>query len=111
MFPGWVAALEDQTRLDLSYRRGIVSVAFTDTDLSALQTQATRRARQGFGCEMLTPHQVLELERAVSPAIEGGVLFHTDCSIDNTLLVEALAVVARQQGVEFRLGTRVDRGP
>ena len=104
MFPALVAALEEETGIDLGYRReGLIALAFTTAEADGLHQLIQHRGEQGLRCEWLTPSEVRVLEPSVSAHICGGALFPDDRSVDSERLVAALVAAAQRRGVEFRL--------
>lgn len=103
MFPDLVAALEEESKEELGYRRaGLLSLAFSDSEAAALRDLTAHRATQGMRCEMLERAAVLSLESALNPAVCAGALFPDDCSIDSARLVAALVTGAQRRGVTLR---------
>ena len=106
LFPALVAALEDETGIDLGYRReGLIALAFAEEEAEALRDLVQHRQGQGLRCELLTPSGVQRLEPEVSSRICAGALFPDDRSIDSERFVAALVLAAQRRGVEFRLAT------
>ena len=104
MFPALVAALEEETGIDLGYRReGLIALAFTTAEADGLHQLIQHRGEQGLRCEWLTPSEVRVLEPSVSAHICGGAFFPDDRSVDSERLVAALVAAAQRRGVEFRL--------
>lgn len=107
MFPALVAMLQDETGIDLGYRReGFLSLAFDDAEANALEELVRHRRGQGLPCELLSRADVQALEPAVNPDVCAGALF-ADCSIDNERLIDALVHAAARRGVTFHLNTCV----
>ena len=101
LFPELISDLEGQTGFDLGYRRnGLVTLAFTEAEASALRELVSHRTAQGLRGEMLDRRSVLALEPAVTPAVHAGALFPDDGIIDGTRLVMALVHASRTRGVE-----------
>ncbi|MFI5396198.1 MAG: glycine oxidase ThiO [Candidatus Binatia bacterium] len=108
MFPGLVEELEEETGVQLGYRRdGLISLAFSETEAAALQDLVQHRNAQGLRGEMLSRGEVQELEPAVSSRVCAAALFPDDRSINNERLVAALVRGAQRRGVEFRLHSPV----
>src|SRR5574340_578727 len=63
MFPDLVRELEEQTHIDLGYRRaGLISLAFSHEEAAELQELVQHRQGQGLRCQLLTPEEARELE-------------------------------------------------
>ncbi|MFI5366004.1 MAG: glycine oxidase ThiO [Candidatus Binatia bacterium] len=108
MFPELVATLEDETGLDLGYRReGLLSLAFSEADAASLAELVRHRQRQGMRCHFLDRAAVLSSEPAVDPSIRAAAHFPDDCAIDSARFVAALVAGAQRRGVEFRLHAAV----
>jgi glycine oxidase len=106
LFPALVAALEDETGMDLEYRReGLIALVFAEEEVEALRDLVQHRQEQGLRCQLLTRSDVQALEPEVSAHICAGALFPDDCSINSERFVAALVAAARRRGVDFRLGT------
>lgn len=109
LFPQWVSRLQEESGIDVGYRReGLVLVAFTAAELAALSELVSHRIRQGMRARLLPRGQLLEMEPAVSPAAHGGALFPDDCTIDSRRFVQALISAAQRRGVSFRWGIEVN---
>jgi glycine oxidase len=109
MFPAWVAALEEDTAIDLRYRtEGLIALAFEAAELSNLAELVAHRSRQGLECQVLSAEEVRQIEPGVSPSVRGGAFFSDDRSIDNIRLVQALVAAAARRGVDVHDRTRVD---
>ena len=108
MFPDLVARLQEETGIELGYRRdGLISLALSEVEVVALYDLVGHRTTQGLRCEMLARADLLRLEPAVSPAVHAAALFPDDRAIHNERFVHALIVAARRRGVELRAQTLV----
>ncbi len=108
MFPDLVGCLQEDTGIDVGYRcDGLISLAFSEADATALDELVRHRAGQGLRCEMLAPTDLLRLEPAVNPEVYAAALFPDDRAINNELFVRALIVAAQRRGVELREQTIV----
>lgn len=108
MFPALVAELQQETNVQLGYRRdGLISLAFSEPEVVELQELVQHRNTQGMRCTLLSPEELQALEPAVSPGVHAAALFPDDCSINSERLVSALVEAARRHGVEFRLHSPV----
>jgi glycine oxidase len=108
LFPALVAALEDETGIDVGYcRNGFLSLAFSDTEAEDLVALLEHRKQQGFPCELLSAVEALSLEPSVNPAISAAAFFAEDNSIESDRLVTALVVAAQRRGVRFLFDTAV----
>jgi glycine oxidase len=108
LFPGLVAALEDETGIGLEYRRdGLLSLAFSELQAHDLRDLVRHRTEQGLQCELLDRATVVADEPAVNPHVCAAAWFGDDGSVNSGRLVAALVSAARQRGVEFRMHAAV----
>lgn len=108
MFPELVAALQEETGIDLGYRRnGLIALALSESRAAALREEVSHRRTQRLRCEMLEGSAVLSIEPAVNPEVCAAALFPDDCVIDSERLVAALVAAARRRGVHFSVQTPV----
>jgi glycine oxidase len=100
MFPELVSALQMETGIDVGYRQsGIIALAFSGPEGTALRELVRHRETQGLRCVMLEPTEVRSLEPAVNPAIHVGAFFYDDAAIDGARLVAALVQASAGRGV------------
>jgi glycine oxidase len=108
MFPELVARLQEETGIDLGYRRdGLIALAFTEPEVAALQELVRHRNEQGLRAEFLDRAGVLSVEPTVSSQVHAGGLFPDDRSINSERLVAAFVAAAQQRGVECRFNSKV----
>jgi len=106
LFPDLVAALRDETEIDVEYReRGLLELAITERDGSALAALVAKRRADGQAAELVDAAQVRALEGLVSEDAIGGAFFAGDHALNNSKLVAALRRSAEACGVRF-LGGR-----
>jgi len=102
MFPVLVDRLQEETGIDVGYRRdGLISLAFSEAEASALQALVQHRREQGLRAEMLSPADVVQLEPAVNPRMHAAALFPDDRAINSERFVRALSGAAQRRGIEL----------
>jgi glycine oxidase len=110
MFPQLVAALRDETGIDVEYRaNGLLELAFGERDARELQAVVAKREAEGEVAEWLDARQVCEMEPTAAADVTGGAFFATDHAINNTRMVEALRDSAAKAGAHFAAGCRLRR--
>ncbi len=108
MFPELVGRLQEETGIDVGYRRdGLISLAFTESELLELRQLVEHRCTQGLPCAMVTATDVLRLEPAVNPGVCGAAVFPADCAINSERFVAALIAAAQRSGVDLYRQTGV----
>lgn len=108
LYPELAAELKTETEIDIEFiRSGTLSVIFNPDEAAGLIGLAERRVNRGFSAEVLTAAEARRLEPALSPDIEGAVLFPEDAQVRNPKLVTALAKGAAKLGTQFKLGNPV----
>lgn len=108
LYPELAAELKAETEIDIEFiRSGTLSAIFNSDEAAGLIGLAERRVNRGFSAEVLTAEEARRLEPALSPAIEGAVLFPEDAQVRNPKLVTALAKGAAKLGTQFKLGNPV----
>lgn len=110
LFPALAAELAEETGIDVEYSSyGLLDLAFTSRDAERVDRLVARRCEDGMVAELLDGDEVRARYPDVNPAVRRGAWFADDRSINNTLLVQALAESARRRGVEIRAGSPVQR--
>lgn len=108
MFPALVDRLEQESGIDLGYRRdGLISLAFSEAEAAGLRALVLHRREQRLRCEMLSPADVVRIEPAVNPVLHAAALFADDRAINSEHFVRALIGAAVQRGVELCERTNV----
>ena len=101
-WPGYAAALEEESGLPVGLRRdGTLSVALDADDYRALEESFTVQRELGCNVELLTGRECRRLEPSLNPRVAGGVLSAGDHQVDNRALLRALTQAADRRGVEL----------
>lgn len=112
-FPGLVAALREETGVEIEYRdNGKLLVALDDDGLARLEAGYAWRRETGQPVTWLGAEDARRIEPALSPETRAAILLENDHRVDNRQFGHALWLAAKRAGVEFRLGApalRVDR--
>ena len=107
LYPGLVAALRDETGLDVQYTmNGIIVPALTEDEAEALRAETKQLGGRGDGVEFVEGAALREAEPALGPIVLAGRL-EPGGQIDNRLLTQALELACRRRGVEIRTGAAV----
>ncbi len=110
----WAGRLFEETGIDVGYRRcGGLYLAESDQALRELASQAAAWRRDGIAVESLNASAVAELEPALLPAVESGLLraallLPDEVQIRNPRLLEALIAACTARGVEITAGAEVE---
>jgi glycine oxidase len=116
LYPEVVAALREETGIDVEYDSGgIVYVARSDDEAAALERRRRWQVEAGYRVEPLDAAAVRALAPVVADDVGGGIYFPDDHRIDNVRLTAAYARAAVRGGVRLRsgcpvLGLRVSGG-
>jgi glycine oxidase len=86
---------------------GLLEVAFTDADETALRKRVAWQRAQGLPADALTAGEVAALEPNLAATVLFGVSLAGDRRVDNRLLVRALAASAASRGVRIQAGRPV----
>lgn len=101
LYPRWVSELQEQTGIDVGYRReGTLVLARTAEELAALQAQGTWQRGYGLKAEVLAPAELRALAPALSPA-PGALFLPDDHQLEAPVLARALSQAAAQAGARF----------
>jgi len=101
-WPGYAAALEDESGLPVGLRKdGTLSVALDADDYRALEESFTVQRELGCDVELLTGRDCRRLEPSLNPRVAGGVLSAGDHQVDNRALLRALTQAVARRGVEL----------
>ena len=101
-WPGYAAALEDDSGLPVGLRRdGTLSVALDADDYRALEESFAVQREMGCDVELLSGQDCRRLEPSLNPRVAGGVLSVGDHQVDNRALLRALTQAIAVRGVEL----------
>jgi glycine oxidase len=110
LFPGWSAALREETGIDNGYRRtGGVDVACSEDEEQALRATAGRWRAEGIVHERLAPGDYTRVEPALNPEIEHVYFLPDRAQIRNPRHLRALSAAASGRGVRLAPWHAVDR--
>ncbi|HEU4558000.1 MAG TPA: glycine oxidase ThiO [Longimicrobium sp.] len=105
LYPGFAAAIEDETGVDVGYSAaGTLVLSLREEDDAELEHRFAWQRAAGLCVERLTADETRELEPAVSPAVRFALRFPGDHQVDNRDLAAALPVAAARAGAEVRTG-------
>lgn len=105
MYPEYVAALREETGLDVGYSAvGTLYLSLTEADDPVLEARYGWHSAAGLGTERLDASAARALEPAINPAVRWALRFPSDHQVDNRLLTRAAWLAAAGAGAEFRLG-------
>jgi glycine oxidase len=127
LFDDLIEGLRADTGHQVEYaRHGSLEVCFDDEGAARLRDLATHIEAAGVSCQILDGQEVRKLEPAVAPSVRQGLLIpsHGLVGVDSLLRalvhrttfggvifespVEAFAVEQRPNGVDVRIGDRVE---
>ncbi|MEA2640441.1 MAG: glycine oxidase [Chloroflexota bacterium] len=107
-YPAWIAAIREETPLDVEYiRSGVLHVAITDAEGRLLRERADRLRADGHDVTWLEPFDVLSHEPALNARIRGGMFDVDAYHVNPSRLTQAVAQAAARHGVHFVLGGEV----
>ncbi len=110
LFTPLAARLRDLTGADVELRQpGLLHAAFDDAGAARLVESVQRQRAAGGSAHWLTGDETRRLEPALSPRARGALHDPEPCQVDNARLTRALADLAVDRGVEFRLRRAVTR--
>jgi glycine oxidase len=101
-WPGYAAALEDDSGLPVGLRRdGTLSVALDADDYRVLEESFAVQREMGCDVELLSGQDCRRLEPSLNPRVAGGVLSAGDHQVDNRALLRALTQAIAARGAEL----------
>jgi glycine oxidase len=107
LYPALVAALHEETGMDVQYvMNGVVVPARTAVEAEAIRSETERMRTRGLPVELVEGAALREAEPALSPSIPLGRL-EPGGNIENRRLCQALELACRRRGVEIRTGAVV----
>lgn len=110
MYPALVAALAEETGIDVGYRgEGMLHLALTEADEKEHLARFRWQSEAGLPVELLDRAEALRREPSLSPTLRLALHLPQDRQVDNRRLGRALWLAAAAAGVEFRLGAEVRR--
>jgi glycine oxidase len=108
LYPAFVAALTEETGIDVGYRNdGALLIALSDGDEAELTRRLSWQLSAGLDVDRLTAAECLALEPTLSPNLRFALRFEGDHQVDNRLLHAATCEAASRAGAEFRFGDAV----
>jgi glycine oxidase len=108
-WPTFAAELEERSGMPTGYRAtGALVVAADRDDAAELHRLHDFQRASGLDAEWLTPSSARALEPGLSPRIAGAIDAPAEAVADPPAVVAALAVAAREAGVEIRAGMTVE---
>lgn len=101
-------ALAEETGVDLGlWLDGILKVAFTEEEESAVKGAVAWQRQQGLGAEWITAGELRERCPGIHPATRGAALAPEDGALEPLAALEALLVGAARRGARIVRGERV----
>jgi glycine oxidase len=105
-YPSFVAALFEETGIDVEYRqRGKLEVAFDEAGEARLRATYGWRREAGFVVDWLDADEARRMEPALSPRARAGLFNARDHQVDNRRLGRAAWLAAERAGARFLTGT------
>jgi glycine oxidase len=103
-----VPALEEETGIGVELSaEGLLEVAFTEEEETALETRHAWQRSSGLAVERLSAAELREAEPNLAPGARSGLFFPDDRSVDNVRLTRALAASAVARGATLLCGRPV----
>jgi glycine oxidase len=103
LFPAWSAALEEETGIDVGYRRtGGVDVALTEPEDQALRNTAGRWRSEGIAFERLAPADFARVEPALRPELVSAYFLPDRAQVRNPRLLRALKEAVSLRGAKLK---------
>jgi glycine oxidase len=99
LYPGWATELEQETAIDVGYRRtGGVDVAFTESEDQVLRAAAGRWRAEGIACERLAPADVCRIEPELNRDARAVYFLPDRAQVRNPRLLRALIAAISRRG-------------
>jgi glycine oxidase len=102
LYPDFIARVEGISGEDVGFRaKGALEALFSRDTARELSTHVALHHGLGLKAEAISAEDARELEPALSPELEAGVLRPDEASVDNRALTQAVLEAARKRGVEI----------
>jgi glycine oxidase len=99
LYPRWSADLEEETGVDIGYRRtGGVDVAWTDREEQALHSASGQWRTEGIAYEQLVPGDYRRAEPALNPELKAVYYLPDRSQVRNPRLLRALIAAVSLRG-------------
>jgi glycine oxidase len=99
LYPAWSAALQEETGIDVGYRRtGGVDVALTDSEDLLLRNAAGRWRAEGIEFERLAPADLSRVEPALARNLKSAYFLPDRAQVRNPRLLRALSEAVSRRG-------------
>lgn len=90
-YPRFVDALEEESGIDVGYRReGTLVVGIDKDDIEQIRHLYSEQMTLGLPVEWLSGYECRQLEPSLAPSIPGGIFSRHDHQVDNRRLLDAL---------------------
>ena len=100
--------LDELCGVDVGFRRcGVVTLAFDEEELAALDSQASSLELHGIRCDRWSPEELMQEEPAANREALGALSVSEDAQVEPKKLLSAIALAAERDGVTFRSGSTV----
>jgi glycine oxidase len=105
-YPEFIAALEEESGIDVGYRReGTLVVGLDRDDVEQVRHLHSEQQLLGLPVEWLSGYECRQLEPSLAPSIPGGIFSPHDHQVDNRRLLQALIrSCSERHGVEVHSG-------
>jgi glycine oxidase len=108
LYPEFVASVEEISGQNVGFRaKGTLEALFSRDAARELSTHVALYHGWGLKAEAVSAEDARELEPALSPELEAGILRPDEASVDNRCLTSAVLEAARRSGVEIFARTEV----
>jgi glycine oxidase len=108
-YPAFAAELQDETGIDVEYRRdGVLVLAATREEMDTLGRRAAWQQQAGLDTRLLSRGEVARLEPELTLEIEGALFCPGDHQVRPRRLLEALERSCRLRGVDLVPGAAAD---
>lgn len=108
LYPGWAKELEEMTGIEVQLcRSGVLTVALTEDEERSLRQKYEWQKEAGYDVHWMTGKELREMEPLLTEAVTAGIYSPGEGHINNQMLLSALVMACRQQGVRLLSGCAV----
>lgn len=101
LWPGYAATLEEETGVAIDYRGdGVLGVAFTEAEETALSEQAARTSSLGGEASVISGDEARAMEPALSKDVVAALWAPKDAQVDPRRLLIALRAAVKKKVVQ-----------
>ncbi|USG64869.1 glycine oxidase ThiO [Brevibacillus ruminantium] len=105
LYPEWVSALQEVSGADVQATpSGVLTVALTEEETASMEKKYRWQKEAGYNVQWMSAREMQELEPLITEHAMAGIYSREEGHINNRLLLAALVLACRNQGVKLLSG-------